>query len=354
MEALDCIHLIGRYTSTHKLIRIYTFVYIPEIVIIFYCIYLSMHICIISINRDVCVSGGDGTYLEAASIIPGKVSGEPSGPWLFGVNTDPARSEGRLCVKSPFNTAVKSDKKHHLQQQQPQQHQYKHQHDQTSPPVGSSLVFETPRVPGPDPPPSLGPPEGAPETGFDAKGYVAATLRHLLQGGARLIARQRIRATLRFPSHMRHEVTARIQQQQEEARAQRGPPMEGLGPPLGAAVGGPTGGTLSSSFGSVGSLGGTQGGGPQVEGPQRSSSKEVLTFDAGSPVPAKDVASGEVVEMGLPFLAVNDVLVSEVNVAKTLYADVWIDGEARRHKSSGILVSTGELGSTSSKHTSHW
>ncbi|XP_026191071.1 uncharacterized protein LOC34618738 [Cyclospora cayetanensis] len=332
-------------------------------------------------------AGGDGTYLEAASIIPGQTLGEPSGPWLFGVNTDPARSEGRLCVKAPFCTQARSDK---LQQQQPEelqqqprraqqeelQQQYQrqeknmHAQQQGCLAVGSNVRFWTPRAPDSESgAPSReaakprGAPSGAPGGEFDAKAYVAATLQHLLQGGARIVARQRIRATLRFAPHLQGEVAATIGRNQAEASASRGSggvsTLEGLGPPRGSVGFSVNGCRSSSSRGSTDSTENVASGAVSCLGASLSESPHAeslaspgvcsaaaaagstfggLTFDWGCPVTSQGV---EMMEVRLPFLSVNDVLVSEANVAKTLYADVWIDGEVRRHKSSGVLISTG-------------
>lgn len=73
-------------------------------------------------NTDAVISaGGDGTFLEAASLIGcsnspcslmnGSSVGLPSTPcvlpsleqqiWVFGINTDPSRSEGKLLLQSP-------------------------------------------------------------------------------------------------------------------------------------------------------------------------------------------------------------------------------------------------------------
>ncbi|OEH78866.1 hypothetical protein cyc_01786 [Cyclospora cayetanensis] len=265
-------------------------------------------------------AGGDGTYLEAASIIPGQTLGEPSGPWLF----------------------------------------------------GSNVKFWTPRAPDSEsgaPSREAAKPRGAPSGAlggeFDAKAYVAATLQHLLQGGARIVARQRIRATLRFAPHLQGEVAATIGRNQAEASASRGSggvsTLEGLGPPRGS-VGFSVNGCRSSNFrgstdstenvasGAVSCLSASLSESPHAESlatpgvcsaaAAAGSTFGGLTFDWGCPVTSQGV---EMMEVRLPFLSVNDVLVSEANVAKTLYADVWIDGEVRRHKSSGVLISTGEI-----------
>lgn len=46
------------------------------------------------------MQGGDGTFLEAASLIPPRTYGS-RGFWLFGLNTDPERSLGTLCISYP-------------------------------------------------------------------------------------------------------------------------------------------------------------------------------------------------------------------------------------------------------------
>ncbi|KAF8821438.1 Dna-directed Rna polymerase III RPC8 [Cardiosporidium cionae] len=48
-------------------------------------------------------AGGDGTYLEAAALIPSGLSSHSLPLRIFGINTDPRRSEGRLCLSlQPF------------------------------------------------------------------------------------------------------------------------------------------------------------------------------------------------------------------------------------------------------------
>lgn len=58
--------------------------------------------CAITANADdfdaVISAGGDGTYLEAASLIQPANHGDKV-VWLFGINTDPDRSEGKLCIQ---------------------------------------------------------------------------------------------------------------------------------------------------------------------------------------------------------------------------------------------------------------
>ncbi|CDJ69739.1 hypothetical protein, conserved [Eimeria necatrix] len=405
----------------------------------------------VALPPDAIISaGGDGTYLEAASIIPGHLEGSPKGPWIFGVNTDPTRSEGRLCVKPSKQSkqqqqqqelqqplqkkgheerqrqGEKSQQEHECHEQQKlklqeqeylegQQQQQQQQQQHLAPALGHPLKFRTPRVPSrgmPSPAAgssaarcgspllaaALAPPSGASAAAvaegleseeLDVKGYVAATLQHLLQGGALLVSRQRIRVTLRFPQHMQNEVMERLSAIRPEVTSgintrsssssstggnfgwppkddgglsYRGssletPWLEGTAAEgAGAAGGSPT--TAANGSAAAGPLLPSR---RRVGGPSVGVAAEGLTFDtaavdiggatfsagaAAAGGAAGGAGSGEnVVELRLPFLSVNDVFVSDVNVAKTLYADLWIDGETKRHKSSGVLVSTG-TGST--------
>ncbi|CDJ35348.1 uncharacterized protein EMH_0025520 [Eimeria mitis] len=385
----------------------------------------------VALPPDAIISaGGDGTYLEAASIIPGYIPGGPSGPWLFGFNTDPSRSEGRLCVKPPKRMQQQQQQQQQQRQQQQQlevqqeqqpQQQQKQEHEsqqqqqqqqqQQSVAVGAPLMFQTPRVPGP--PASAGDkgkvsgavaavggpgdhPAGEAvefvkecDDAADVEVYVRRTLQHLLQGGARLVSRQRIRLTLSFPLCMQQQVMQRLAavapdgsaaatgnssssssstgsgcgsssgtgsmhsservgpqtvganmsqvaaellhiESQREKHSVGGAPLTGS---QGGPQAGPHGGLPLKQEGVPYSAGGTDskgppsaaagwGGGAQGWGP----CFEGLTFDAAKAQgrgEGDEAVKEETMKLCLPLLSVNDVFVSDANVAKTLYADVW-------------------------------